>query len=65
MTEIISNSEKIIKKLKKDGKIESLNKTKDLDAIIEMNSEMENVRREYQVKDRNSQVSASQVILTA
>lgn len=65
MTEIISNSEKIIKELEKDGKVKSLNQAKDFDAIFEMNSEMETVRREYQIKDRNSQVSASTVILTA
>ncbi len=64
MTEVISNSDKIIQKLQEEGKIESLDKKEDLDAIIEMNEEMEIVSREYQVKDRNSQISASKVILT-
>ncbi len=65
MTKIISNSEKIIQKLKEDGKVEFLDKEEDLDAIFEMNTEMEIVRREYQVKDRNSQIAASKTILTA
>lgn len=65
MTEIISRSEKIIQQLKKEGKFVTLNRPEDLNAITEMNNEMENVRRDYQVKDRNSQVHASNVILTA
>lgn len=65
MTEIISNSGKIIQKLERDGKVESLDKSEDFDAIFEMNSEMESVRREYQIKDRNSQTSAANVVLTA
>ncbi len=65
MTEIISNSEKIIEKLEKEGKVQYVNKSKDLDAIFEMNDEMVSVRRDYQVKDRKSQVSASTVILTS
>ncbi len=65
MPEIISNSEKIIEQLEKEGKVEYLNKSEDLDAVFEMNDEMESVRRDYQVKDRKSQVSASNVILTA
>ena len=65
MTEIISNSEKIIEKLEKEGKVQYVNKSKDSDAIFEMNDEMVSVRRDYQVKDRKSQVSASTVILTS
>ncbi len=64
MTETISNSDKIIRRLQDEGKIESLDKQEDLDAIIEMNEEMEIVSREYQIKDKNSQISASTVILT-
>ncbi len=65
MSEIISNSEKIIEKLRKEGNVEESPKAEDIEAIVEMNNEMEKVRREYQIKDSNSQISASKVILTA
>lgn len=33
--------------------------------INAVNQQMENVRREYQIKERESQLSASRVVLTA
>ncbi|TAE86180.1 MAG: hypothetical protein EAY81_05890 [Bacteroidetes bacterium] len=33
--------------------------------IHAVNQQMENVRREYQIKERESQLSASRVVLTA
>jgi len=65
MIEIISNSEKIIKELRDEGNVEESPKAEEVQAIVEMNNEMEKLRREYQIKDRNSQISASKVILTA
>jgi len=65
MIEVISNSEKIIEELRKEGNVEESPKAEEVQAIVEMNDEMEKVRREYQIKDRNSQISASKVILTA
>ena len=65
MIEIISNSEKIIEELRKEGNVEESPKAEEVQAIVEMNDEMEKVRREYQIKDRNSQILASKVIFTA
>ncbi|MDN3586979.1 hypothetical protein QWY86_09890 [Pedobacter aquatilis] len=65
MIKTVSKTTQIKEKLKTDGKVSYLDKPEHFSAIIEMNDEMESVRREYHVKDRNSQNSASHVILTA
>jgi len=46
-------------------KTEYLDSPHHIQAIKKMNEEMEEVRREYKVKDKNSQTSASNVVLTA
>jgi hypothetical protein len=51
--------------MQSEGKVIFLDRPEDIAAIEEMNSQLEDVRREYQVKNRNSQISASNVILTA
>lgn len=61
----ISRTEAIRAKMKQEGKVTSLNAAKHISAITTMNIQLEAVRREYQVKDRNSQITASTVILTA
>ena len=61
----ISRTEAIRAKMKLEGKVTSLNAAKHISAITTMNLQLEAVRREYQVKDRNSQITASTVILTA
>ena len=53
--EIVSKTDEIIKRLKSEGKIEILNKPKHIKAILEMNDEMEKVRREYIIKSQNSE----------
>jgi hypothetical protein len=64
MTEKISKTDSILQRLKDEKKVVDLNKPEDFNAIIEMNKEMEMVRREFQVKDRNSQISAFGVVLS-
>ena len=60
----------MITKISKTEAIESKSTTvyldtpKHLEVIQKMNVEMEKVRREYKIKDKNSQVSASNVVLT-
>lgn len=61
----ISRTEAIKAKMKQEGKVTTLNKAQHITAITTMNEQLETVRREYQVKDRNSQMTASTVILTA
>jgi hypothetical protein len=61
----ISRTEAIKAKMKQEGKVTPLNKAQHISAITTMNEQLETLRREYQVKDRNSQMTASTVILTA
>lgn len=61
----INESEVIKAQLNAEGKVTYLDQPQDIAAIVAMNGQMEAVRREYQVKDRNSQMTASKVILTA
>lgn len=60
-----SRTEAIRAKMKQEGKVTQLDTAKHISAITTMNKQLESVRREYQVKDRNSQTAASTVILTA
>lgn len=61
----ISKTEAIKAKMRQEDKVTTLDKEKHIFAIIAMNGQLEAVRREYQLKDRNSQTTASTVILTA
>jgi hypothetical protein len=61
----ISKTEDLNNQLQKEGKITLLNGTAHTKAMEEMNRDLEENRREYQVKDRESQMSAAKVILTA
>ena len=65
MIKKISKTEGIKAKLRKEGKLSYLDKKKHVDAIIAMNDQLEIIRTEFQVKDRNSQQTASNVILTS
>jgi hypothetical protein len=64
MIEKISRSETYAEKMRQEGKVITFNKPEDIKVSIKMNESLEQFRREYQVKDRNSQMSASKVILT-
>jgi len=44
--------------LKEDGKISFLDKPHHIEAINAMNEQLADVKREYQIKDRNSQIAA-------
>ena len=64
MVEIINKSETYADKMRQEGKVVTFNKLEDIQVNIIMNESLEQFRREYQVKDRNSQMSAAKVILT-
>jgi len=64
MIKKISKTEVINAKLEQEGKVTTLDKKEHIDAIIRMNKQLEAVRREYLIKDRESQTSAARVILT-
>jgi len=65
MIKKISRTEAIRAKMKREGKVTSLDAAGHISAITTMNEHLETVRREYQVKDSKSQITASTVILTA
>lgn len=64
MLKKISKTEEINARLRKEGKVTILNKPEHLAAVEVMNKRLEAARREFQIKERNSQISASKVILT-
>ena len=64
MIKKISRTEAINDRLKKEGKVTTLDKKEHIDAIVLMNEQLDAVRREYRMKDRNSQNTAAQVILS-
>jgi len=61
----ISRSTEIDERLEKENKIRFLDSDEDIAKITSMNLYMDEVRRDYQMKERLSQISASQVILNA
>ena len=65
MIKKINKSEEIKKQLNNAGKVSYLDTPKHIEAIVKMNKEMEEVRREYNEKETNSQTSAASVVLTA
>jgi hypothetical protein len=65
MIKKISKTEAIKAKMEQECKVTYLDKPEHIAAIIAMNDQLEASRREYHVKDRNSQITASTVILTA
>lgn len=65
MIKKINKTEEIKEQLNKVGKITYLDSPKHIEAIVRMNEEMEEVRRDYMEKEKNSQISAATVVLTA
>ncbi|MDP3453195.1 MAG: hypothetical protein Q8R90_09595 [Bacteroidales bacterium] len=61
----ISKTEAIKARMKREGKVEYLDKPKHFAAIVAMNEQLEAVRRDFQIKNINSQITASTVILTS
>ena len=65
MIKPISRTQAINERLEQEQKITLLNEQKHINAIVVVNDAMENVRRDYQSKDRNSQLSAASKTLKA
>ncbi|WP_090781886.1 hypothetical protein [Pedobacter sp. ok626] len=65
MIQKVSRTAEIYERLEREGKVSYLDQPEHIAAIDAMSDQMEEVRREYQVKDRNSQVAAASVILIA
>jgi hypothetical protein len=65
MLKEIHQTPRIIKSLSKKGTWVPLNKPAHIKAFQRINNIMEATQREFEVKDKQSQISASKVILTA
>ena len=65
MIKKISRLESVKAQLRKEGKVTTLSDKKHIEAISEMNKKLENMRREFLIKDRNSQTTAASVVLNS
>lgn len=65
MIQTISKLEEIKAKLRSENEVVLLNQDIHIEVISEMNKRLEVFRRESLKKEKNSQISASTVILTA
>lgn len=64
MAIIINESQKIQKNLMKEGKVHKMDSPQDLEIIASINEHVKKVKRDYQVKNRKSQIEASKILLT-
>jgi hypothetical protein len=65
MIKKISRTQAIERKLARSKKTSYLDKPAHMRAILAMNDEMADVRKDYKVKERKSQISAANKVLTA
>ena len=63
MIKKINNTEAFIEKLRKEGKLTVLNRPEDIKAILEVNKQMEAVRRDYKYKNAMSIKSAGETLI--
>jgi hypothetical protein len=61
----ISKTEDFLRSLSVQNKVTNLNQPKHIKATSEMNTIMEEVRRDFEYKNRRSNISAANVILNA
>lgn len=59
----ISKTEEIMKRLREEGKSRFLDSKEDLEVIVKMNEHLEEFRREFIIKNNNSNINAAKVIL--
>ena len=65
MIEIINKTEEIRNRLISEGKVNTLNSNEHIQAMIKMNKALEDLKRDYIIKDKQSQISASQTVLNS
>ena len=65
MLKKISKTDEIDARLESEGKIKVLDSESDFQKLGDVNKYMEEVRKDYQLKESKSLVTASQVILNA
>ena len=65
MSTIINKTKETLDFLAKEKKVKPMNSPKEMAAILAIDKLMEEVIRDYQVKDTKSQITSATVILTA
>jgi hypothetical protein len=65
MPKKISRKEEILARLEKEGKIVRLDKDADQASMLEMNERLKEIRRDYQIKERESQAASAKIILNS
>ena len=65
MSTIINKTEETFIILEKENKVKPMNSQEEMAAILTIDKFMEEVVRDYQVKDTKSQITSAAVILTA
>ncbi|MDP1812823.1 MAG: hypothetical protein Q8K92_00075 [Leadbetterella sp.] len=65
MAKLINKTQEVFENMRAADKVSVMNTKKDVALIAELNKRMEVVRRDYQIKEKNSQFKASKVTLTA
>ncbi len=65
MATILNKRDEVLAQLAADNKVFVMNSTEDLAGLFAIDQHMEEVNRDYQIKDRQSQLSAATVILTS
>ena len=61
----VSKTTEINARLNEAGKVTLMNSMDDLAKISSMNEYMEDVRKDYHIKESQSQISASRIVLNA
>jgi len=64
MANLINTYAAIMDELKKNGSVSYLDSDEDIQAIDNFNKKMEEVDRDFQIKSKESEESASKVLLT-
>lgn len=65
MATILNKREQVLSQLNAEQKVFVMNSEEDMVSLLAINQHMEEVNRDYQIKDQQSQLSAATVILTA
>jgi hypothetical protein len=65
MAQQINKTKEVLDKLAAESKVSEVNTKEDVELISSFDERMEAMRREYQIKEKNSQANAAKVILTA
>lgn len=64
MIQPVSKAEAIRSRLQAEGKVVYLDKPEDIATMVKMNTQLQTIRREFLVKDKNSRQAAAKVVLT-